>query len=300
MFFLLIAIACYATVAMLFKLGGVLKCNSAAITTFNYIAASVSALIMVALSGQPFFLWVEHPWQALVGNLSGNITYEGSFVLAVLFGCGTGIIYLISFMSYQKAIKECGASIASMFLRLGILLPMIVSIFAWNEIPGIVQWIGIILAIGSIIVVNIDTSGKAKFSFRISLILSFIFGGAGQFMNKIYQKYAVPEFKNHFTFCIFLVAMLLSLVVLYYNKDQGVHIKDALVGVGVGIPNMFSVFFILLALGQLPATIVYPTSSAGSIMAIMVCSYLFFGEKLQKKEKVGILLTVISMVLINL
>ena len=73
-----------------------------------------------------------------------------------------------------------------------------------------------------------------------------------------------------------------------------------LYGTLVGIPNFMHSSFMMRSLDTLPAAIVYPTESAGTLLIITVISWLIFKEKLNKKQVVSILLTLAALILINI
>ena len=56
----------------------------------------------------------------------------------------------------------------------------------------------------------------------------------------------------------------------------------------------------LMALMSLPAAVVYPVSSSGTISFIALISALVFKEKLTKKQILALILTVIGIILINM
>ncbi len=203
------------------------------------------------------------------------------------------------FIYYQKSVKENGVGISGTFAKLGILIPMIFSIIIWKEYPTSIQWIGIFLSLLSIIIVNMSFKGLEKLSVEPAIIFLFLFGGLAEFSNKIYQKYALNEFKSVFLFFIFFVAFLISFI---YAKRKKVKLKkkDIIIGFLVGIPNLFSSYFLILSLDTLNTSVAFPLFSAGSIILITLGGYFIFKEEISFKNKVAIGLTLVALVLINL
>lgn len=72
------------------------------------------------------------------------------------------------------------------------------------------------------------------------------------------------------------------------------------IGAAVGIPNLFSSFFLISALNNLNTAVVFPIFSAGSIVLIAAAGYIFFGEELNNKEWISIFLTVLALILVNI
>ena len=293
MFYLLLAVCASASIALLFKAAARIGAKGSVITTVNYLTAALCSGAMVLFQGPGFFL---PSWNAFQASLGGK-TPAGSMALAIWLGCVTGLLYLVSFVAYQRAIRQSGASLAGMFSKLGILLPMLVSVVAWREYPTPIKWVGILLALCSIVLCNLG--GQRKKGGMLWLLLTFFFSGLSEFMTKIYERYGLEEYQNHFLFVVFFTALLLSLWTLVKERPRW-DIPSLLLGVCIGIPNLLCPFFLLLALGSLPAAVVFPVYSAGTVAVILVLSLVFFREKLGKKEKAAALLTLCAMVLVNL
>jgi drug/metabolite transporter (DMT)-like permease len=257
--------------------------NRFVVTTSNYLIAFSASLIMTLFS-QPD--WCTQLFPALLGSLGG-------------------VFFFLSFYVYQRSVRKSGASLSGAFGKMGILIPMIFSFVLWHEYPGTIQWIGISLALLSIVIVNIPRKNE-KSSFHLDLIFLFLFGGIAEFFNKIFQKYATPtDDKNVFLFFIFLSAFVISLLFTLFKPKNHVRKKinfkrDFLTGIAVGIPNLFSSFFLILSLDYLKTSVVFPVYSAGSIALISIASYFIFKEKLKKVEKISILVTIFALILVNL
>jgi multidrug transporter EmrE-like cation transporter len=57
---------------------------------------------------------------------------------------------------------------------------------------------------------------------------------------------------------------------------------------------------LLIALTTIPGSIVFPVSSAGSLLMVTISAIILFKEKVSKLNLLGILLTLIAVVLINI
>ena len=183
--------------------------------------------------------------------------------------------------------------------RLGVLIPMSVSIVLWNEIPDNIQIVGIVLAIASIVLINLDVNGSDSARFRLSLIMLFVLAGIGIFCNKLFQKYGLLTYKSLFLFTVFSTALLISLVLLRQRRERG-DIKDIVAGSLVGVFNLLTNYFMILALAELKASIVFPISSAGTIITMTLGGWLIFRERINRRELVAVGMTLVALVLINI
>lgn len=176
---------------------------------------------------------------------------------------------------------------------------MIFSIVLWKEIPKAIQWVGIFIALFSIIFANISRDENKGTSINLTLILLFLFGGMAEFENKLFQKYALIEYKDVFLFVIFITAFLFSLYFVV-KSDKKIMKRDLLIGFLVGIPNLFSSYFLIMALDSISTSIAFPVYSAGSIIFISIGEVALYKESLSKKNKIAIVLVIIALILINI
>ena len=302
MFYLLLAIICSSTIAFIFKYSQSYKTNQYLVTSANYLTALTISFFMIVSKNLVSGLEKEQSFlqefKRLLSTDSYMFTQYGSLVWGILVGGISGVFFFLSFTYYQKSVKENGIGLSGTFSKLGILIPMIFSIIIWKEFPTAIQWIGIILSIGSIIIVNLSFDAMKKVDINLSIILLFIFGGMAEFSNKIYQKYALNDYKDIFLFSVFLVAFLIS---AFYAAKEKIKLnkKDILTGIAVGVPNLFSSYFLILSLETVKTSIAFPLFSAGSIVLINLGGFLLFKEKISSKNKIAIGLTVTALVLMN-
>lgn len=303
MFYLFLATLCSATIALIFKHTENSNSNRYLITSSNYfIAFAISLFIMLyknLLSGIVKADSFLNEFKFLLSQESYILSPYSSIIWGVIVGSIAGFFFFSSFIYYQKSVKDNGVGISGTFAKLGILIPMIFSIIIWKEFPETLQWIGIGLSLISIVIVNLSSQSLERFDIKPTLILLFILGGMAEFSNKIYQNYALNDYKAVFLFCIFFVAFSISIIFTLKDKAR-FNIKDILTGFAVGIPNLFSSYFLILSLDTVNASVAYPVFTAGSILLINLGGFFIFKEKISNKNKFAIALIVTALILINI
>ena len=219
--------------------------------------------------------------------------------LAVTTGMGAvnGILYLAGFMLLQYNTRKNGVVLSSVFMKLGLLVPMVLSIFLFGEIPTLLQWTGFLLAVGAILLINYE-KGTSLSGAKLPLILMLLAGGLGDAMSKIFEVYGPGEQGDLFLFYTFVGAFLLCLLLIIRNKE-GFDKFALLFGVLVGIPNFFSAKFLLMALGELSAVIVYPTYSVATILVVTLAGIGLFGERLKKKQWLALVVILVALIMLN-
>lgn len=215
MFYLTLAIICSASIALIFKYTEKINANRYVITSANYFIAFAISLFMIVSKGLLSGINRELSFAKDVSLLSGNsghiLSPYSSILWGLIIGGIFGSFFFLSFVYYQKSIKENGVGISGTIAKLGILIPMIFSIVIWKEFPSSIQWVGIILSLVSILIVNLSQKSLEKLDIKSTIILLFLFGGMAEFSNKFYQKYALNEYKDIFLFALFFVAFLISI-----------------------------------------------------------------------------------------
>ena len=215
----------------------------------------------------------------------------------VLLGVVNGVLYLTSFVLFQRSIKKNGVILSSLFMKLGILIPIIISILIFKEIPDFLQLIGFIIAVIAIIFMNYQKDNDNSFNY--SLVILLIANGMTDAMSKIYEEVGNSLLSEQFLFYTFLFALILCLI-LTYIKKQKITINEIKYGLIIGIPNYFSARFLLLALQSLSAVIVYPTFSVGTVIVVAITGMIFFNEKISQRQKVALMAILLSLILLNL
>lgn len=303
MLYLLLAILCSSSIALIFKYSETHNKNRYAVTSANYLTASLVGLFMsikghlfTGLRGslKPF----THELINVIINNRGTFSDNSGAMWALLSGIITGVFFFSSFIYYQKCIRDNSVALTGSFSKMGILVPVIISVLLWNEHPTPIQWIGISLCIAAILIANLSFENGSFGGFKPSLIALFLLNGFAEFSNKFFQKYAYISYKDLYLFFVFTTSLIISLFFMLKSKRK-ICLGDILTGICVGIPNLFSSYFLILALYTIKASVAFPLFSAGSIVLINIGGILIFKEKLKGRETISIILTIIALILIN-
>ena len=243
-------------------------------------------------------------WNYLAGALFSIVFLEDKMaffsadLVTILLGIVNGVGFVSALVLIQISIRRNGIPLTTTFNRLGILIPTILSAFLFNEIPAPLKIVGLVLCIFAIILMNTEEK-KDRPSFMIGLFLVFIFGGVLDFISRVYSLYYDADSQACFVMYTFLAALVVSIGM--FIKDGGkMTLRDALTGVGVGIPNQLTTILILRAATFLPAYIVYPTYSAGLIILVNIINYAAFREVLSKKQYIATGIIGVGLVFLNL
>lgn len=278
MIYLILAILSSAMVAIMMRVAQPRSDYPTGLLAANYIVCSLMALVLSASE---------------LGKLS-----LGAWGFPAGLGALNGLLYLGSFLLMQWNTRHNGVVLSSVFMKLGILVPTVLSVVWFREVPAALQIIGFVLAIIAIVILNFQRSIQLSRS-SWALILMLLVGGMGDGMSKIYEGYGDPGFQNLFLFFTFFSALILCLILTRIRKER-VGIKELAFGTLLGIPNFLSSLFLLHALGAVPAVIAFPTFSVAVILVVALTGVLVFREQLQRRQIIGGLLICVALALLNL
>lgn len=297
---LILAMLCSSSIALIFRYSENNDLNRYAVTTCNYITASITSMVLIIIGNSEFKLY---SFKSFIYEFryigTKTLSIEGSIWWALLIGVIGGIFFFLSFLYYQISVREFSTPIAGSYAKLGIFIPVVLSFTFFREDLKILQIFGLLLASISIFVTNIDFKSFKITQIKSKLICLMFFGGFAEFSNKTYQYYGMIEYKDYFLFIVFLTAFIISSVYTY-RKNKIIRATDILVGMSVGIPNIFASYFLLVALSKINASTAFPIYSSGSIVIISILSVIIFNERFNKKDLLALLLTIIALILVNL
>ena len=277
MLFLLLAIASSAMIAILMRISSRSVTANISMLAVNYL----TCMVLAAVYAEFQFIPLPSP----------------EFNTTAGMGAVNGILYLIGFVLLQYNTQKNGVELSSVFMKLGLLVPIALSVFLFAEIPNVSQCAGFALAVGAILLINYE-KGTAFTGSKLPLVLMLLAGGCGDAMAKVFEVYGPAAYAVQFLFYTFVVAFLLCLLLVIWKKERPDKYAP-MFGVLVGIPNFFSAKFLLMALGDLPAVIVYPTFSVATILVVTLTGVLLFKERLRRSQWLALTVILAALVLLN-
>jgi len=220
------------------------------------------------------------------------------FSLTVGLGMFSGVLYLAGFVMLQRSVWKNGVVLSSVFMKLGLLVPIAMSLLLFQEIPTLTQIIGFLIAIGAIVLINLK-KGSDENSFGMGLIALLLVGGSCDAMSKVFEVFGPASLSEQYLFYTFLSAFLLC-AGLVARKGERPGLRELLFGSLIGIPNFFSAKFLLLALTRLPAVVVYPSYSVATLLLITLTGVALFRERLSSLQWVALAAIVAALILLNI
>ena len=275
MFYLLLAITGSAMISILLRISSGKIKEGCSMLAFNYLTCTVLGM-------------------AYAGFAPG-ITQNPGFPAALGLGIVNGILLLVSFILMQSSVRKNGVVLTSIFTKLGLLVPVVLSVVVFREMPTWVQVIGFCIAIAAIIVINLQ---KDTGRFDWSLIILLLLAGGTDAMAKIYEALGSADLTDPYLLYSFGAAFVLCVSVVIAKKELP-GFREFLFGTLIGIPNFLSSKFLLSALATVPAVVAYPTFSVATLLVITLTGVLAFREKLKAHQWAALAAILVALVMLN-
>ena len=262
-------------------------------------------------------------FQAIVFNyitcvITGSVV-NGSFPInkAVIvtpwfpWACIMGVLFVSIFNIIALTAQKISVAVASVANKLSLIIPVVLSVYLYNETVQGWKLAGVILALVAVGLSCYRSKGpvspKEKHTPKWDYFLPFIlFVGSGlldALINHVQKQYVTEENKNAYLITGFLSAAVIGLTVLliqYGTGRQKFAGKHLLAGIIIGIPNYFSIWCLVRFLKESPwqSSASIPVNNMGIVLFSSVVAWFLFKEKLSRINWAGIILSLIAIFLI--
>lgn len=289
MIHLILAVLCTVALILLFKVFDRFKINTLQAIAVNYWTAATCGLVF--LGNMPLVLNAANFSQAW-------------FPVAALLGASFFIVFSLT---GQTTIKY-GVSTASIAMKLGLVIPVMLAFLVYKEPVTTLKIVGIILALGAVVLSSIkqeegEDKGKGVTLALLPLLVFFGSGGCDSGVQYANKQFFPNGGEEAFVIFIFVFAAITGTSVVLYNVVVNKHkleLKNLLGGIALGIPNYFSLYFIMKAMvtSGLNSSTLFPVNNISTVAVATVCSVILFKEKLSKLNIAGLALGILSIVFI--
>ncbi len=269
---------------VIFKLFDTHKIQTIYAIIINYIAACV---VGVLFYNKPIQLY----------EIPKNDWFFGTLFLGVLF--------ILVFNLMAKTSQRLGVSVASVATKMSFVIPVILGLILYNEKLSFFKTSGIVLALAAVYFASVKDTPRA-IQKRSLLLPVMVFLGSGIIDASI--KYMEENHVSTNEFPIFSATIfgtaastgILFILFRSFKKPLKLNFKNVLGGIALGIPNFFSIFFLLRALQneKLNSASIFTLNNVAIVMFSTLLGIVLFKEKISSKNWGGILLAVISIILV--
>lgn len=263
--------------------------NTFHVIVFNYIACVVTGSVVNG-SFPVTTENIQSPW----------------FKWALLMG--TLFISLFTIIGYTA--QKVSVAVASVANKLSMVIPFLFSIFLYQEEAGGLKIAGVVLALVAVYCTMLPSgkgnNGLVKKDKWLVILPVVLFIGSGlldTLVKYVEQKYLNESNSDDYLVSGFFTAAGVGLVILLYQvagQKKSFSYKSVLAGIAIGIPNYFSIWFLVRVLKANPgdSSRVMPINNMGIVLVCAIAALLLFRERLSAVNWVGIFLSICSIALI--
>jgi drug/metabolite transporter (DMT)-like permease len=214
-----------------------------------------------------------------------------------IYALSLGIYFIIMFNVMAKTTQLLGVTISSLSSKMSLVIPVFAGFFIQNEEPSILKILAIIMALFSIYL-TVTNKDKKNGPIYLAVIL-FFGGGILDTSLSLIQFYFLESDKelNLFTSIIFFVAFLCGSIILIVKK-QKLKKRNIIAGITLGIPNFFSIYFLLKTLNTADSSIIFPILNIGIVTLSALIGWKIYSENLTTKNWTGLILATLSLAIL--
>ncbi|AHM59868.1 hypothetical protein D770_08025 [Flammeovirgaceae bacterium 311] len=256
----------------------------------NYFVCVITGLVFLGGLSNLRLITLDSPWLLL------------AFLLGALF---IGTFYMIALTTQRLSV-----TVSSIAAKMSLALPVVFSMFVlqieskeftfWNYLGIALAFVAIYLSSWKPQVEKKAPLPGNKLLLLLPLGVFLCSGIIDTTINYTSYHYLTPREEGIFPLVIFIIAAVLGLMLQLFRK-QPTGRKEFLGGIALGVPNYFSIYFIVKGLADFGnnGAFFYPLLNISIILGSSLAAVLFFKEKLLPLNHLGLLLSVLAIFLLS-
>lgn len=228
-------------------------------------------------------------------------------------------IYLVIFLSFAfiltftlmaRTTQLLGITVATIASKISLVIPVSFSLLLFSKgMTGFtwLNYLGLIFSVIAIVLASLkEKDDKIKnFSSRGKMMLLplsvFLLGGMlDTLINYANLAYIQPGEDAVFVISIFVLTFIWGIIWLI-KKGERMEMKSILGGFLLGVPNYFSIIFLIYSLEAFDnnGALIYPIINIGIILGGAIVSLTIFKDRLLPINYMGVFLALVALILIS-
>lgn len=231
----------------------------------------------------------------------------------IKWGIYTGALFVPAFYLMALSVEKINITVATVANKMSLIIPISFSLIFLKRGPddiSLINILGIMLALLAIVMTSVkqDASSSSHINKRALILLPasiFLLGGIiDTLINYTNFVYLKGNHQGVFPLIMFATAACTGTIAILFKsvflKDPFIRLRDLWGGIILGIPNYFSLYFLLKSLSEYhnDAALVYPVVNIGTIILASLMAVLLFNEKLSRINLAGISFAIASIILV--
>ena len=221
-----------------------------------------------------------------------------------------GFLFIITFYMMAVTTQRLSVTVSSIAAKMSLAIPVIFSLFVFqieSKPFNALNYLGILTAFLAIYLSSLKKKEKGAElvvkNWGLMLLPLGVFVCSGIIdttINYTTYTYLTDAEAAVFPLVIFFVAGVIGTGLQLARRERS-GLKELIGGIGLGVPNYFSIYFIVKALDEFEnnGAFFYPILNINIILFSSLFAIIFFKEKLLPINKLGLLLAVLAIFLIS-
>ena len=262
-------------------------------TMGNGVRESIIFNMLIGLFSTIFF-WIAEGFQIECTPYSA--------LMAFLMSLFVGVYTMIGF----KLMSMGSMTVYTIFLMLGgAIVPYIYGVLFLDETVNLAKIIALLMIVMAVILNSLEkNAGKQSVKFIILCVMVFLLNGAVSVLSKIHQietEYSIVS-PDAFILLKSIVRFLFFAILLPFFSSGKKNFKKMqkkmyLVMICSAIVSGFAYMLQLIGASHLPATVLYPIVTGGTVVCTSLFDRISFGQHLHKNTIISIVICVIALIL---
>ena len=286
MIYLLLSVLSSTVIFVVFKLFDRFKINTLHAIVANYVTACLCGLIAYDEKIK-FSEIITKDWFAYTAAL--------------------GVLFIVIFNLMAITTQRSGLSVVSVATKMSLVIPIIFGLLYYKESLGVLKFIGIVMALVAVYLASVKSRAGVRVDRRNLIYPLLVFLGSGVIDTSLKYLEDTHVAKNDvalFSSMIFAAAAVSGFLLLGWQGVVGkfrFELKNIIGGIFLGIPNYFSVYFLVQALRSdiLESSGIFTVNNVAVVMTSTLVGILLFRERLLPKNWIGVALAILSILLVT-
>ncbi len=233
--------------------------------------------------------------------ISGGMIPEPKLIIT---GVAAGICLFTAMRTFFFAMAQGGLAVGWTFVGLSVVIPLVASIFFWNEIPSVLQISGILLMLPCVVLfgnLRLQVTGNRKRWMMLVLTASFC-TGLTQVASKVISEYEYASrlcLISNYMFWIYATGAM-ALLVFKEGRHWSVFSAETRSGLLMAVLNVIGVYTFIKALEHLEGIVFFPTKTVCNIILTAFLAVLIWKERITHRQIAGIILGALAATLVNM
>lgn len=298
--YFLLSVACSLCIGLIFKWYKKRNIDTFQAIVFNYWVCVLTGSLFSGIWPSPSNL-ANQPWLGVAGAL--------------------GLLFITGFYAIALTVQLYGLTIASVMQKMSLLLSVPFSIWMFSEPFSLLKGLGLVLALVAVLLINwpkkktIPPADSLAASPSVELspwwilvpIFTFFDSGAIECLLAYAQGILIAagdeQMQALFSTSLFgsaaLLGSLAMLLLLLLGKMRFAW-KNLWGGILLGVPNYFSIYFLILAFNWADKSLVLPLVNLLVVGGSALLGYVLFREPLSKLNYFGLFAALLAILFIAL